>query len=188
MIQLKMSGISGMIAPIIAFTLILLAIAYSPNFSWTENALSDLGVQEGVTSTLFNSGLIISGVLGLLFATGLFKFLQGTLLSRIGAFASVLDAVALIAIGVFPKNVKPIHFYASVTFFTFFPISMFFFSAAFLQTSKTKLGLFTIIAAIIAAIVWTVPFGRGVAIPETISALSVLTWSIVLGFKMLRAQ
>jgi hypothetical membrane protein len=81
---LKISGISGIIAPLIAFTLILLAIAYSPNFSWAENALSDLGVQEGVTAVLFNNGLIITGVLGILFATGLFKFLQENLLGKIG--------------------------------------------------------------------------------------------------------
>lgn len=188
MIRLRISGISGIIAPLIAFTLILLAIAYSPNFSWTENALSDLGVQGGVTAVLFNTGLIVSGVLAILFATGLFTFLQGNLLSRIGAFVFVLDAFALTAIGVFPENVKPIHLYASVTFFTLFPISMFFLGAAFLRTSKMRLGFFTFIAAIVAVVVWAIPFGKGVAIPEVLSALSVSMWSIVLGFKMLHVQ
>lgn len=188
-IWLKISGISGIIAPFIAFTLILLAIAYSPDFNWTENALSDLGVQEGVTAILFNAGLIISGILTIIFATGLFTLFQGNLLGRIGAFIVVLDAFALTAIGVFPENVKPMHLYASVTFFTLFPISMFFLGAAFLRMPKIKLGFLAFIAAIVAAIVWTIPFGKGVAIPETLSALSVCVWSIVLGFKMLqRAQ
>lgn len=183
---LKISGISGIIAPLIAFTLILLAIAYSPNFSWAENALSDLGVQEGVTAVLFNNGLIITGVLGILFATGLFKFLQENLLGKIGAFVFVLDAFALTAIGVFPENVEPIHFYASVTFFVLLPISVFLVGAAFLQTHRTKLGFFTFTAAIVAAIVWTIPFGKGVAIPETLSGLSASAWSIVLGFKIMK--
>ena len=183
---LKISGISGIIAPPIAFTLILLAIAYSPNFSWTENALSDLGVQEGVTAVLFNNGLKISGVLAILFATGLFTFLKENLLGRIGAFVFVIDAFALTAIGIFPENVEPIHFYASVTFFVLFPISMFFLGAAFLRMSKMKLGFFTFIVAIVAAVVWAIPFGEGVAIPEALSALSASAWSIVLGFKMLK--
>ena len=183
---LKTSGISGIIVPPIAFTLILLAIAYSPNFSWTENALSDLGVQEGVTAILFNNGLIFSGVLAILFATGLFIFLQENLLGRIGAFVFVIDAFALTAIGVFPENVEPVHFYASVTFFVLFPISMFFLGAAFLRMSKMKLGFFTFIVAIVAAVVWAIPFGKGVAIPEALSALSASAWSIVLGFKMLK--
>jgi len=158
---LKTSGISGIIAPPIAFKLILLAIAYSPDFSWTENALSDLGVQEGVTAVLFNTGLIISGVLAILFTIGLFTFLQENPLGRIGASVFVLDAFALTAIGVFPENVEPIHLYASVTFFTLFPLSMFFLTAAFLRTSKMKLGFFTFLAAVVAAIVWAVPFGKG---------------------------
>jgi len=188
MIWLKVSGISGVIAPIIAFTSILVAIAYSPSFSWTENALSDLGVQEGVTAVLFNAGLIISGVLAIIFATGLFTLQKGNLLGRIGALVLVLDAFALTAIGVFPESVKPTHFYASVTFFVFFPISMLFLGAAFLRTSKTKLGFFTLIVAAVATVVWTVPFGKGVAIPETISGLSASTWAIVSGFKMLRVR
>ena len=183
---LKTSGISGIIAPPIAFTLILLAITYSPDFSWTENALSDLGVQEGVTAVLFNNGLIISGVLAILFATGLFTFLKENLLGRIGAFVFVIDAFALTAIGVFPQNVEPIHFYASVTFFVLFPISMFFLGLAFLRMSKMKLGFFAFIVAIVAAVVWAIPFGEGVAIPEALSALSASAWSIVLGFKMLK--
>ena len=183
---LKISGISGMIVPFIAFTLILLAIAYSPDFSWTENALSDLGVQEGITAVLFNTGLIISGILGLLFAVGLFTFLQESLLSRMGAFVFVLDTLALSAIGVFPGNVRPLHFYASITFFALFPVSMFLLSTAFLRTSGKKLGFFTFAAAMVAAIVWVIPFGKGVAIPETLSGLSASTWSIVLGFKMLK--
>ena len=182
----KISGISGMIVPFIAFTLILLAIAYSPNFSWTENALSDLGVQEGVTAVLFNTGLIIGGILGVLFAAGLFTLLQESLLSRIGAFVFVLDTLALTAIGVFPENVEPLHFYASVTFFALLPVSMFLLGAAFLRMSRMKLGFFTFVTAMVAAIVWIVPFGQGVAIPETLSGLSASMWSVVLGFKMLK--
>ncbi|MDH5375621.1 MAG: hypothetical protein OEZ21_07010 [Candidatus Bathyarchaeota archaeon] len=44
-----------------------------------------------------------------------------------------------------------------------------------MRTSKMKLGFFTFTAAIVAAIVWVVPFDKGVAIPETLSALSAST-------------
>ena len=183
---LKISGISGMIVPFIAFTLILLAIAYSPDFSWTENALSDLGVQEGVTAVLFNNGLIISGILAILFAIGLFTFLQENLLSRIGALVLVLDTLSLTAIGVFPENVEPLHLYASVAFFALLPVSTVLIGVAFLRTSRTKLGFFTFATAMVATLVWIIPFGKGVAIPETLSGLSASTWSVVLGFKMLK--
>lgn len=186
----KISGVSGTLAPLIAFTLILLAIAYSPQFSWTENALSNLGVQEGITSILFNYGLIIGGILALIFAIGLFIFLREKMLGKIGAFIFVLATLALITIGIFPENVKPTHYYASLAFFLLFLISMFVICATFLLMAKVKMGLFTFLVAIFAAFVWitqwTIQFGPNVAIPETLYALSASTWSIVLGFKMLK--
>jgi len=186
---LKMSGVCGILAPIVAFTFISLSIVYSPQFSWTENALSDLGVQEGVTAILFNYGLIIAGILALVFASRLFVS-QKTIYGRIGAFIFVLAALTLMAIGVFPENVKPTHYYASVGFFVLFPISTLVLSATFLLTAKVKLGLFTFLVAAVAVVVWiihwTMPFGSGVAIPETLFAVSASTCSIVLGFKMLK--
>jgi len=98
---LKISGVCGTIAPIVAFTFILLAITSYPQFSWTGNALSDLGVVEGVTAVLFNSGLIIGGILAIIFASGLFIFLRNRVLGRIGAFIFTLAALALVAIGIF---------------------------------------------------------------------------------------
>lgn len=186
---LKISGVCGTIAPIVAFTFILLAILNFPQFSWTGNALSDLGVQEGVTAILFNSGLVIGGILALVFASGLFV-LQKTMLGRIGVFIFVLAALAFMAIGVFSENVEPTHYYVSVTFFVLFPVSMLVIGAAFLLTAKVKMGLFTFLTAITAALVWVLQFAMryvpNVAIPETISALLASTWIIVLGFKMLK--
>jgi len=183
---LKASGGSGIFAPLIAFVFILLAIAYSPRFSWAENALSDLGVQQGVTAVLFNSGLIITGLLTLVFALGLSVGLRGRALGKTGAFILVLDALALTAIGVFPENVKPVHLYASVAFFVLFPTSLFFIGTALLQMSQLSLGMFTFLIAIVAALVWVIPYGGGIAVPETLAALSASTWSIVLGFRLLR--
>jgi hypothetical membrane protein len=182
----RVAGVSGILAPLVAFTCILLAIAYSPEFSWAENALSDLGVQHGITAVLFNSGLIISGLLSLVFALGLLLYPRGKILGKIGAFILVLDALALTAIGVFPENVRPAHLYASVTFFVLFPISLLFIGVALLQISQKSFGLFTFSAAIVAVLVWAIPHGGGIAIPETIAALSVSTWSIVLGFRLLK--
>jgi hypothetical membrane protein len=186
---LKISGISGIFAPLIAFMFISLAIVYSPQFSWTENALSDLGVQEGATAMLFNCGLIIAGILALIFASGLLMS-QKAICGKVGAFILVLAAFALTAIGVFPEDVKPTHYYVSVGFFVLLPISILVLSATFFLEAKVKLGLFTFLVAAVATAVWiihwTIPFGSGVAILEALSAASASTCSIVLGFKMLK--
>jgi len=67
---MRLAGFCGLTNPVIVFMLIALSISYSPWFSWTENALSDLGV-HGIAAILFNSGLIIGGVLAITFAIGL---------------------------------------------------------------------------------------------------------------------
>lgn len=186
---LKTSGICGILTPIIAFTCILLAISYSPSFNWTQNALSDLGIQSGITAPLFNYGLISGGIIALIFASGLFSFLGAKPLGKVGATVFTLVAVALTAIGVFPENIEPTHFYVSVAFFMLFPIAMLLIVAALLLSDKKQLGWFTFVVAMIAAVPWvlqfTVPYVEGVAIPETISAVSASMWAIVLGYKMI---
>jgi hypothetical membrane protein len=183
--KLKLCGVCGIIAPIIAFTGITVSFVLTLSKGDSIFALSDLGVQQGVAAVLFNSSLVISGLLTLVFALGLLLFPRGKILGKIGALILVLDALALTAIGVFPENVEPTHHCASVTFFVLFPISLLFIGTALLQMSKRNLGLLTFSAAIVAALVWAIPHGGGVAIPETIAALSASTWSIVLGFRLL---
>ncbi len=187
---LRISGACGIAAPIIAFACILLAIAYYSPFSWTDNALSDLGVQEGFTPVLFNYGLVVSGLLALLFALGIYVFLGARISGKVGALLFALATLALTAIGVFNENYTPMHWYASVAFFMLFPISMLLLTVAFSVLGQLRMGLFTFLTAAIAAAPWviyfTVRYVENVAIPETISALAASAWAIVAGFKMLK--
>lgn len=173
-----------MTAPIIVLTLIALAISRSPWFSWTENALSDLGVQ-GIAAVLFNSSLIIGGILAGVFAVGLRETLRSWTLGHAGTLILILDAAALCAIGVFSETAGDIHFYVSVAFFTLLPVSLFLIGAAMMRiSSERKLGLFTVLVGVVAAVVWTFPRG-GVAIPEIVAGLAASVWSIVFGTRLL---
>lgn len=173
----------GVLTPVIVLTLILLAIYYSPWFSWTENALSDLGVQ-GTAAILFNSGLVVGGVLTIIFAIGLREILLNKTLGRIGTLILILDAAILCAIGIFPETAGVIHLYVSVAFFVLLPISLFLIGVAMIEEpSERKLGLFTITAGIATAMVWMLQW-RAVAIPEIIAALAASVWSIVLGIRL----
>lgn len=189
-VRLKAFGICGVLAPIIGFMCVLFAVASYSQFSWFDNALSDLGIVEGVTAVFFNFGLIVSGVLTFVFGLGVFALLHEKVLGVAGALTFVLGACALTLIGIFPESARPMHYYASVAFFALFPISMFLICAEFLSSSRRKMGLFTLLAPAFAAIVWAVQFAvrpvQGVAIPETLSALAASAWVVVLGFKMFR--
>ncbi len=183
--KLRVAGLCGVLTPIVVLTLILLAIHYSPWFSWTENALSDLGVQ-GIAAILFNSSLIIGGALTIIFAIGVRETLLNKALGRIGMLIFILDAAMLCAIGIFPETAGDIHLYVSVAFFVLLPISLFLIGVSMMQEgSERKYGLFTIIAGIVAATVWMFQW-EAVAIPEMIAALAVSVWSIMLGIKLFK--
>jgi uncharacterized membrane protein len=47
-----------------------------------------------------------------------------------------------------------------------------------------KNGILSICGLELITVVWTVPFGKDVAIPETLSTLLASMWSIVLSFKI----
>ncbi len=189
--------------PIIAFTCIFLAIGSASEFSWVDNALSDLGVMSGVTSVLFNWGLIVSGVLGFFFAISLFRAMRlfeifssdGKLhllfyKGLSGALFFSLACLALIAIGVFPETVRYVHTYASVAFFVLLIIALGRLGTSFWQVKQKSWSVFTLLLGVVAAIPWLllilVRYVSGVAIPEFISAVAGGLWATVFGFKMLK--
>jgi len=179
-----------MLAPIPAFICILSAIASYPAFSWSSNALSDLGVVAGITEVLFNFGVVASGVLALNFAAfGLYSYLGKNWVGKIGAAVFAAAAIALIAIGVFNEHYSGMHYAVSVAFFTLMPISMFIITCAFLLAHRGRMAIFTVSTGIAAALSWILLFVfnyvPNVAIPEFVSGLIVSAWTIILGYKML---
>jgi hypothetical membrane protein len=188
-----MGAASGIVAPIVAFVCIFSAIASYPQFRWTNNALSDLGVVSGVTSGIFNFGLLAAGLLAFNFAAfGLFTYLGESRVGKFGSAVFAAAALALIAIAVFNEHYSPTHYLVSVAFFTLAPIALLILTAGFALCQMRKVAVFTFAIGVLAALPWIFQFAFNyvpdVAIPETLSALLVAAWAIVLGIKMLRAK
>ena len=184
---------SGIIAPIIAFVCILTAITSYPVFSWTNNALSDLGVVPGITASLFNFGLLASGILAFNFAIfGLFNYLEQSWVGKIGSAVFAAATLALIAISVFNENFSPTHYLVSVAFFTLAPIALFILTFGFLLCHQRGMAVFTVLVGVAAALPWLLLFAfnyvPNVAIPEFLSGLVVSVWAVVLGKKMLSSK
>jgi len=191
MVDLKRVGAAaGIAAPIVAFVCILSAIASYPAFSWTNNALSDLGVVEGITSLMFNSGLVTAGVLAFIFAAlGLFKFAESQL-GKVGSAVFAAACLALVCIGIFNEHFSPTHYLVSVAFFVLAPVALFTLTCAFYRNHKPKIAALTVAVGVIAALPWilefTINYVPKVAIPETISGLAVAAWAIIISLQMLK--
>ncbi len=189
----RIGAVAGIVTPLLAFTCILTAIGSYPAFSWTNNALSDLGVIPGITGLLFNLGLIASGFLSFTFAVlGLYIFLRANWTGKIGSAIFAAATLALIAIGIFNENFSPTHYLVSVAFFMLAPISLFILTGAFWLSHQRSLALFTVLVGVVAALPWLLLFAfnyvPNVAVPEFLSGLAVSAWTMVLAKKMLASK
>lgn len=187
----KTGAVCGFAVPAVAFGCIAAAIMSYPEFSWTNNALSDLGVVPGVTGPIFNVGLFTAGLLGVLFAVlGLFNYLKDSTVGKAGALTFAAATVWLMAIGIFNEDFRPTHFIVSVLFFATLPIAFWIITAAFYRRHEVKLAVFTLAASFVAAAPWIlyyiIHYVPKVAIPETISAVTGAIWAITLSYKMLK--
>jgi hypothetical membrane protein len=189
----RIGASSGILSPIIGFVCIITAIATYPSFSWTNNALSDLGVVPGITASVFNFGLIASGLLAFNFAIfGLYVYFSNIKnnVGKIGSDLFASGALALIAIGVFNENYSPTHYLVSVAFFTLMPIALFIITYSFLLTHQGKIAAFTVLTGFAAAAPWILQFTfnyvPNVAIPEFLSGIIISVWTVTLASKMLK--
>ena len=180
---LRLAGFFGIFAPLFGLLIIAMSIWLAPWFSWTGNALSDLGGVEGFEAIVFNSGLAMTAALMMMFSTGLFEMTKGDLIGQIGSGFHLLTSLLLLAIGLVNITIEPWHLYVSVGFFVAFPLSAVIIG---LFCFRKKMKFYTLLAwgtAILAAIIWFLPWGA-MAIPEALSVIYLGVWQLILAYWM----
>jgi hypothetical membrane protein len=181
----RVAGICGILLPVVMFSCLGLSIASSPWFSWTEHALSDLGIQQS-TAALFNYGMIIGGILTFIFSLGLIKILS----KRTGAYLLMVSSFALIGIGVFPETVFYLHFFTSASFFVILTVSFLIIGVTIKQNFFEKsIGFLALLIALIAMISSLFLFQlKGIALSEAFSCFPGFMWCLIVGVKMTLMQ
>jgi hypothetical membrane protein len=181
----RIAGICGLLIPVVIFTCLGLALVSSPWFTWTDHALSDLGIQHD-TAALFNYGMIAGGVLAFIFSLGLI-----TVLSRkIGGFVLLLSSLALIGIGLFPETVFAVHFFTSAMFFVTITLALLFLGITMVKDPFEKpIGFLALIFAATAMTSALLLFPlKGIALPEAFSCFPAFVWCFIVGVKMALLQ
>lgn len=177
----RVAGICGILLPVVVFATLGSSIALSPWFTWTQHALSDLGIQQN-TAMIFNNGIILGGVLTLVFSLGLIKVLS----KKIGAYLLFLSSFALIGIGLFPETIFTIHFLTSASFFIFLAIAMLIIGLTSKQnTFERRVGSLALVFALIAICSSVFVFHlEGIAIIEAVSCFPAFVWCSIVGVRM----
>ena len=169
----------GVLALAVSAIGIAVAVASAPWFSWTANALSDLGVRERASATPFNYGLIAGGTLGVGFAARLWAEAPGRI-GRAGIATLALSLASMVLIGVFPIP-HPYHGPVSVAFFALFTYALFVHGSAEVLAGRPRVGLATVwlgIAHVTGWVVWGVAGTEGIAIPEAFGAACLGGWVV----------
>jgi len=187
---MMIAWVCGILASVVVLSCVLIAVSRSPSFSWTNNMLSDLGdstkpaVSGNGADSTFNSGLIIGGILMIVFAVGRLV-VGGGVLQRLGTILLLLGAIALAGIGVFTQSAGDIHMYVAGAFFGLCALSFFLIGGGLILAKSKKFGLLTVLAGFLVGIPWAlVSVYSGWAIPETLSAGVIFIWVVVEGIRL----
>ncbi|TFG31338.1 DUF998 domain-containing protein [Candidatus Thorarchaeota archaeon] len=178
----------GFFAPLIALTTITIAILLAPGFDWIINALSDLGnytvfflsPYKLVSAIVFNSGLILTGILMMLYTIWFLKWTEDVP-TKIGVLPLIISLIFLICIGIFSENFGELHYWVSVGFFLTFPFSMWIIGIGWLRFSSLRwFSVLSIILPFISVFMWADYMGGTSiwqqAVPEIVTAFSAIVW------------
>ena len=135
-----------------------------------------------MSAVIFNNGMIIGGILCLIFSLGLLKLLS----NKLGAYFFIISSLALIGVGLFPKTIFSLHYISSVVFFVFITLALLVLGITIKRNKIEKnLAIITIVFACVAfSSIFTLQFFKGIAIPETIVFLPAFVWCMIYGLKM----
>ncbi len=177
-----------MVGSVLTIGMVYAATIISPWFSWATNALSELGVGE--VSLIFNSAVMIGGVLNFVFALGIREYLGAGRLAKVGVALIMLGSASLALVGVFTIAYPVLHGVVALGEFVLAPIGFILIGITAKEGTIRTLSIATGIAALIAILVLPVillalPFKVGFAVPEMVEALIVAVWIIFMGTKLL---
>jgi hypothetical membrane protein len=170
--------------------MVLSATFLSSWFSWSTNALSELGVGE--QAILFNSAVLVGGALNLLFALGLRLYLKDGWWVSAGVGLVMVGSVFLALVGVFTIDYLALHGVAAFGYFVLTPIGILLIGLGTKDQFIRKLSFACAILALFAILVLPVvvlalPFKVGFAIPELAESLTILCWTIPMSILLVRA-
>lgn len=185
---IRLGGLCGIIGSAFTIIMVFAATILSPWFQWDTNALSELGVGE--VSLLFNSAVIIGGILFFFFALGIREHLSGGRSARAGTILVMFSAISLALVGVFTLEYPTLHGIVSLCYFVLAPVGFILIGFGTKENRLKKLSIGTgmvalVMILILPLILLTFPFKIGFAVPEMAEALIMSAWLLFMGVRLL---
>lgn len=183
----QICGLSGIIGIILPMVMIMTAIQRSPWFSWNTNVLSDLGTHD--VSLVFNSAMILAGILSFIFIIGLRDILHEGIFNTAAVISLFAGSICLILIGIFTLNTPLIHTIVAYGYFTLIPVGILLLAVTYPHKAFRWLSLIIGLAALL--VIYGLPLGLtalslGFGVPELVETTLLELWVIIAAIMLLR--
>ena len=139
------AGFCGIVSPILTLIMVIASTIISPWFRLDTNALSELGV--GDVPVLFNSAVIVGGVLNFMFTLGIREYLPIEKLVKAGVALIMLGSVSLVLVGILTVSYPILNGIVAFVEFTLGPIGFILIGFSSKENTIKKLSMATGIAA-----------------------------------------
>lgn len=180
----------GIAAVIVSYSLIAVSIAMSPWFSWTNNALSDLGNTARNApgpAVVFDIGLVLGGLFALVFILLHLKDAKFHWKYLVWGIPLALSSISLTLIGIFNESFGSIHLLVSVAFFFMTAITLLAYSYISFPLGAPRIGAVALILGISCATVWIARFPwQGVAIQETVTSVASAIFVLLIARRVIK--
>jgi len=184
---LWLSGLSGILGSVLPLIMVLAATVLSSWFRWDTNALSEMGVGE--EAVLFNTAVLLGGILNFLFALGVQQYFIGAKVVKTGVVSIMVSSVCLALVGIFTIEYNLIHGVFALGYFVLAPVG---FVMIGLGTKESAIKKFSVVCGLIALlailvlpiIILFLSFKVGFAVPELIESLIISAWTIFMSSKL----
>jgi hypothetical membrane protein len=188
-ILIRLAGISGIISSTLPLIMIFASTILDKSFSWNKDALSDIGVSQ--LSWLFNSALVVGGLLNLLFAFGLRNYLGKARGLKIGVLLIIVSSISLALVGVFTENYSIIHALVALGYLLLTPLGLICIGWGEKSQQIGKVSLVLGITALLVIlglpiITFAANLQIGFAVPEFLESLVLSIWTFWVSLKLIR--
>lgn len=175
---LKIFRFMGLIAMIFAWIVILTSIQLNPWFVYTKNAFSDLGGPDANMPWVYNYGLIITGLLVILYSIYLVLDSDNKI-ETVGAAFVLIAGVFLMLIGIFPAGTEP-HVFISLWFFIQFDLAIITWGFGLLLSGWRSTGLVFLLMSVLGPIIALLINWPSAAMAETYGIFIIDIWVLLM--------
>ena len=168
----------GVLAVIVGWVTIAVAVAVNPWFSLEENALSDLGAINLRTNYIFNWGIAIAAILGIIYSVYLIMVFNEKL-ANVGSTILLIGVIHLLLIALYPKGMQP-HMILSYEFFILTGITIALIGVSLLTSGKRAHGAISVTLSAMGFTLTPILPWPSIGAAEIFAITIITLWTIVM--------